>query len=38
VAYGDISKKKPNHDFHGWAESNSLNAPLLASLDGTTIW
>lgn len=36
--YGDISKQKPNHDFHGWATSNSLNAPLLASIDGTITW
>ena len=36
--YGDISKQKPNHDFYGWATSNSLDAPLLASIDGTITW
>ena len=38
VAYGDISRQKPNHDFKGWAASNNLTAPLLVSLDGTTSW
>ena len=36
--YGDISRQKPNHDFHGWAATNSLSATLLASLDGTKTW
>jgi hypothetical protein len=36
--YGDISRQKPNHDFHGWAATNSLSATLLATLDGSKTW
>lgn len=30
---GDIEKLKPNHDFKGWATTNSLNATLLVNVD-----
>ena len=31
--YGDISKLKPNHDFYGWALSNSLDADIIINID-----
>lgn len=33
VEYGDISKLKPNHDFYGWATSNSLDADIIINID-----
>ena len=37
--YGDISKLKQNHDFYGWALSNSLNAEILVNIDKSiNIW
>ena len=31
--YGDISRLKQNHDFYGWALSNSLEAEILVNVD-----
>lgn len=33
-----LNTAKPNHDFLGWAATNSLSATLLASIDGTKQW
>lgn len=32
-AFGDVSEKKPNHDFYGWALTNSANADILINID-----
>lgn len=38
-AFGDISEKKPNHDFKGWALTNSANAEILINIDkSTNVW
>lgn len=31
--WGDVSKYKPNHDFYGWALTNSINADILVNID-----
>ena len=31
--YGDISKLKQNHDFYGWATTNSSTASILVNID-----
>ena len=32
-AFGDVSEKKPNHDFYGWALTNSASADILINID-----
>lgn len=32
-AFGDVSEKKPNHDFYGWALTNSAKADILINID-----
>lgn len=35
-AFGDVSEKKPNHDFYGWALTNSASADILINIDKST--
>lgn len=35
-AFGDVSDKKPNHDFYGWALTNSTSADIIINIDKST--